>query len=197
MYQVGLHPAEFLGQAMPLFWLWRWAKQLAGTTTWVVQGGALFSKIQVLMIARPSPLFLSQSNSQWSSPEDCPEIFMRWDWNGGSQEVTHMLGELDLHFVLFSHWRTHHLRGGLSLGWCSTILGKEQCSQCVAAPFTHWHSLSWSLWWREKCFSFSPCSRIHSVVSCPWIVVSCNSCERKHVENVQCYHHNDITLIHL
>lgn len=71
-YQVGLHPAEFPGQTMPLFWLCRWAKQLAGTTAWVVQGvgggggsrsrrfnkgGTLFSKIQVLMIARPSPLF--------------------------------------------------------------------------------------------------------------------------------------------
>lgn len=82
------------------------------------------------------PTSLSQSNSQWSSPADCPEIFMMWDWNGGSQEVTHMLGELDLHLVLFSHWRTHHLRGGLSLGWYCTILGKEQCSQWVAAPFT-------------------------------------------------------------
>lgn len=38
-------------------------------------------------------------------------------------------------WVLFSHWRSQRLRGDLSMR-CCTGLGKEQCSQHVAASLT-------------------------------------------------------------
>lgn len=82
-------------------------------------------------------------------------------------------------WALFSHWRNHCLRGDLSV-WCCTILGKGQWNQCIAAPFTL--LMQSVLVFIVKLggaggFSFIPWSRIYSIVSCPWIVVSCDSFE--------------------
>lgn len=113
-----------------------------------------------------------QSDSPWSSPV-VPLQSLWGKIRSGAAKKSWMCT-----LVFVFHQRNRTLRGDLS-AWCCTGLGERQCHQHVAAP----------LIFLAQSFLFSvvqggalappPCSRIFSVLSFPWIVISC-SCEGEH-----------------
>ena len=121
----------------------------------------------------PSP---SQSDSQWSSPQtDFPAISVGWDWSEDSQEMTHSAREAGcLLQALFSHWRIWRLGGDLSL-LCSADLGKSN-AVCNHSSYPS-NVVGLGLCGAGSASTSPSCSKVFSVVSCPWIVVS--SCEEE------------------
>ena len=152
----------WLGSPLGLF---RYVLSLPRSVCWLLQAPPPFSVTIRFLVVEPHRFL-------WS-----PHDAVMQDQSRVSRKAIHSSGVAGFHpWVLFFHWRNSRLREDFS-AWCCTGLGEGQRGECVAA------SLSLSVKpvlvsVVQGDASASPlCSRIFSVVSFSWLVVTCSSYE--------------------